>query len=208
MKIAPFIIGLAFLIKGLVFQYYYESENTKNYPDIEIKMDKIILPLKEENKSEVDSLKNIIIGDSQTPFVDNASEKVSRISTTPGMSSLWQGGKTLTWLISALEKYPTDITIGDVVFCIGTNGGYSSKDNVERLITLTKEKFPNSKLYAVQGSWGWGGIKDVTETKVRNYYKKYEELGVVIVEPPIGKIEPHGNKPIYKVIGKELDKLL
>jgi hypothetical protein len=162
--------------------------------------------LKIEQKS--DTLKNIIIGDSQTPFVDNASEKVSRISTTPGMSSLWQGGKTLTWLISALEKYPTDITIGDVVFCIGTNGGYSSKDNVERLITLTKEKFPNSKLYAVQGSWGWGGIKDVTETRVRTYYKRFEELGVTIIEPPIGKIEPHGNKPIYKVIGKELDSLL
>jgi len=208
MKIAPFIIGLAFLIKGLVFQYYYELENTKNYPDIEIKMDKIILPLKEENKSEVDSLKNIIIGDSQTPFVDNASEKVSRISTTSGMSSLWQGGKTVSWLILALEKYSTDNTVGNVVLCIGTNGGYSSKDNVEKLITLTKEKFPNSKLYVVQGSWGWGGIKDVTETKVRNYYKKYEELGVVIVEPPIGKIEPHGNKPIYKVIGKELDSLL
>lgn len=155
-----------------------------------------------------DTLKSIIIGDSQTPFVDNASEKVSRISTTPGMSSLWQGGKTLTWLISALEKYPTDSTIGDVVFCIGTNGGYSSKDNVEKLITLTKEKFPNSKLYAVQGSWGWGGIKDVTETRVRTYYKRFEELGITLIEPPIGKIEPHGNKPIYKVIGKELDKLL
>jgi hypothetical protein len=162
--------------------------------------------LKIEQKS--DTLKSIIIGDSQTPFVDNASEKVSRISTTSGMSSLWQGGKTVSWLILALEKYSTDSTVGNVVLCIGTNGGYSSKDNIEKLITLTKEKFPNSKLYAVQGSWGWGGIKDVTETKVRNYYKKYEELGVVIVEPPIGKIEPHGNKPIYKVIGKELDKLL
>ena len=162
--------------------------------------------LKIEQKS--DTLKSIIIGDSQTPFVDNASEKVSRISTTSGMSSLWQGGKTVSWLILALEKYSTDNTVGNVVLCIGTNGGYSSKDNIEKLITLTKEKFPNSKLYAIQGSWGWGGIKDVTETKVRNYYKKYEELGVVIVEPPIGKIEPHGNKPIYKVIGKELDKLL
>ena len=162
--------------------------------------------LKIEQKS--DTLKSIIIGDSQTPFVDNASEKVSRISTTSGMSSLWQGGKTVSWLILALEKYSTDSTVGNVVLCIGTNGGYSSKDNIEKLITLTKEKFPNSKLYAIQGSWGWGGIKDVTETKVRNYYKKYEELGVVIVEPPIGKIEPHGNKPIYKVIGKELDSLL
>jgi hypothetical protein len=208
MKIAPFVIGIAFLIKGLIFQYYNDSETTKNYTEIEVKDDKIIIPLNKNVKSEVDSLKSIIIGDSQTPFVDNASEKVSRISTTPGMSSLWQGGKTLTWLISAIEKYPTDITIGDVVFCIGTNGGYSSKDNVEKLITLTKEKFPNSKLYAVQGSWGWGGIKDVTETRVRTYYKRFEELGVTIIEPPIGKIEPHGNKPIYKVIGKELDSLL
>ena len=155
-----------------------------------------------------DSVKHIIIGDSQTPFVDNQTTKVNRVSTTSGMSSLWQGGKSLTWLVQALEGYKTDSCVVSVVFCIGTNGGYSSKDNVEKLVSLTTQKFPNSKLYAVQGSWGWGGIKDVTETKVRTYYKRFEKLGVTIIEPPIGRIEPHGNKPIYKIIGKNIDSLI
>ena len=39
-------------------------------------------------------------------------------------------------------------------------------------------------------------------------YKEFEKLGVTIVEPPIGKIEPHGKKPIYKVIGSNLDSLV
>ena len=155
-----------------------------------------------------DSVKHIIIGDSQTPFVDNQTTKVNRVSTTSGMSSLWQGGKSLTWLVQALEGYKVDSCVVSVVFCIGTNGGYSSKDNVEKLVSLTTQKFPNSKLYAVQGSWGWGGIKDVTETKVRTYYKRFEKLGVTIIEPPIGKIEPHGNKPIYKTIGRNIDSLI
>jgi peptidoglycan hydrolase-like protein with peptidoglycan-binding domain len=162
------------------------------------------------NKVTNNSGKHIIIGDSQTPFVDNASEKVSRISTTPGMSSLWQGGKSVSWLIKALESYPVDESVESVVLCIGTNGGFgrSMNDNIPKLIDLVKNRFPNSEIYAIQGSWGWGSLGDIKEKQVRDYYKKYENLGVTIVEPPIGKIEPHGNKPIYKVIGKNLDGLL
>ena len=124
------------------------------------------------------------------------------------MSSLWEGGKTLSWLVQALDKYKGDSCVASVVFCIGTNGGYSTKDDVEKLISLTSQKFPNSKLYAVQGSWGWGGIKGVKEEKVKAYYKRFEDLGVTIIDPPIGKIEPHGNKPIYKVIGRNIDSLI
>ena len=172
-------------------------------------------PRKKESKKEIlvespvcDSVKHIIIGDSQTPFVDNASDKVNRVSTKSGESSLWQGGKTLSWLVGALEKYERDSCVVSVFYCIGTNGAYSSKDDTERLISVTLEKFPNAKLYAVQGSWGWGGIKNVKEDKVKTYYKRFENLGVKIIDPPIGKIEPHGNKPIYKIIGKNIDSLL
>jgi hypothetical protein len=48
----------------------------------------------------------------------------------------------------------------------------------------------------------------ITEKQVRDYYLKFAELGVQVVEPPIGKIEPHGRKPIYKIIGKNLDSLV
>ena len=100
--------------------------------------------------------------------------------------------------------------MASVVLSIGTNGGFGKfiKDDISTLIELVKQKFPKAKIYVVQGSWGWGGLKNIKESEVRSYYQKYKELGVIIVEPPIGNIEPHGNKPIYKVIGKNLDSLI
>ena len=102
---------------------------------------------------------------------------------------------------------PISPEVKNVVICIGTNDRYNDL-GVGQLVNLICVKFPNSKLYVVQGSWGWGGIKDVTETRVRTYYKRFEKLGVTIIEPPIGRIEPHGNKPIYKTIGRNIDSLI
>lgn len=154
--------------------------------------------------------KHIIIGDSQTPFVDMNSQKAERISTNPGKSSLWEGGKTMSWLQSAVELYKVDSTVCSVVVVIGTNGGFGKfiNDNPEKLFITISSKFPNSKIYAVQGSWGWGGLKNIKESDVRSYYNNWKQFDVTIIEPPIGKIEPHGNKPIYKKIGKNIDSLL
>lgn len=165
--------------------------------------------VKDTNKMSVDSL-HLVIGDSQSPYIANASDSVDLISTVGGESSLWLGGKTVSWLIGALNKYKENNKVASVVLSIGTNGGFGKfiKDDVPTLIFLVKQKFPNAKIYAVQGSWGWGGLKNIKESEVRTYYEKYAELGVIIVEPPIGNIEPHGNKPIYKVIGRNLDSLI
>ena len=35
---------------------------------------------------------------------------------------------------------------------------------------------------------------------VKNYYKEYQNLGGIIIEPPIGYGDPHKDKPIYKKI--------
>lgn len=152
--------------------------------------------------------KSIIIGDSQTPYIDNASQKVERLGKEAGEKNLWQGGQNLEWLKTAVSKYPTDTNISNVVINIGTNGGFNPKEDISGLVSEVKRVFPNAKLYAVQGSWGWGGNKNITEKKVRNYYKIFEKNGVKIIEPPIGAIEPHGNKPIYKEIGRNLDSEL
>ena len=152
--------------------------------------------------------KNIIIGDSQSPFVDWGSLSFNLISTAGGQSSLWLGGKTLAWLLQAVKVYPGDSTVTNLAICIGTNGGFNKNDKVSELVNECKVKFPNSKLYVIQGSWGWGGVSNKTESGVREYYKKFSDLGVVVVEPPIGKIEPHGRKPIYKQIGNNLDSLV
>lgn len=156
----------------------------------------------------VDKAKNYVIGDSQSPYIDWGSEKVTRIGDTGGEANLWLGGKDLKWLKKALEKYSVSPDVNSITINIGTNGGFNQNDDLAGLVTLVKEKFPNAQLLAVQGSWGWGGNAKITEQQVRNYYNKFKDLGVQVIEPPIGAIEPHGNKPIYKTIGASLDKAI
>jgi hypothetical protein len=172
---------------------------------------KLVEVRKSEVKKEVKKVlpqKNIIIGDSQSPFVDWGSADFNLISTVGGQGSLWLGGKTLGWLLEAVKVYPGDTTVTGVAIVVGTNGGFNKSDKISELVTECKLKFPNSKFYVVQGSWGWGGVSNKTEKQVRDYYLKFAELGVQVVEPPIGRIEPHGRKPIYKIIGKNLDSLV
>lgn len=161
-------------------------------------------PVKMNKKSNV----NIVIGDSQSPYVANGSDKFELISTQGGESSLWLGGKTLSWLLEAVKKHKGSEQVDNIAICIGTNGAFNPNDNISGLVSELKKKFPNANLFAIQGSWGWGGVKNVTEKKVKTYYKIFEDNGVKVVDPPIGKIEPHGNKPIYKEIGKKLDSLV
>jgi len=154
--------------------------------------------------------KNIIIGDSQTPYVDMNTDKASRISNTAGPQSLWKGGETVDWLIKSLEKFVKAPNVENVIIVIGTNGMYGKlfNDDIPKLFKLLKVKFPNANFFAVQGSWGWGGLAKVKEENVRKYYKKFEQEGATIIEPPIGNVEPHGNRPVYELIGAKIDSLL
>jgi len=166
------------------------------------------VPVSNHSVTPTTQCSNIIIGDSQSPYVDWGSEEFKLINSKPGSSSLWEGGKTLTWLLSAVKAYKIDTTVCNVAICIGTNGGFNKKDNISGLVNELHVKFPKAKLFVIQGSWGWGGVSNKTESTVRAYYSEFEKLGVTIVEPPIGKIEPHGKKPIYQTIGKNLDNLI
>lgn len=153
--------------------------------------------------------KNYIIGDSQTPFIDKNSQRARRISEQSGVGSLWSGGKNLSWLKSAVEQYPVESDVNSIIINIGTNGGFNTKDDVAGLVNIVKTKFPNAMLFAVKGSWGWGGNVNVTEEKVNAYYKKFRDLGVDIIEPAIGKVsDPHGNLPVYAQIGRAIDERL
>jgi hypothetical protein len=158
---------------------------------------------------EVDLNKNYVIGDSQTPFIDNNSMKVSRIDTSSGQSSLWKGGVNLKWLKESVNAYPVSPSVNSIVINIGTNGGFNPNDDVEGLVNAIKTKFPNAKLFVVKGSWGWGGNVNVTESKVNSYYDKFSNLGVEVIKTPIGKVnDPHSNLPVYAQIGSEIDSKL
>lgn len=162
-----------------------------------------------KRRKKTDKMKNYIIGDSQTRFIDQNSSKATRLSENGSVESLWQGGKGLSWLKEAVDNYPVSTDVNSIIINIGTNGGFSQADNIEGLVQSVKTKFPNAKLLAVQGSWGWGGNSDTNESEVKNYYDRFSRLGVKIIEPPIGRVsDPHGNLSVYKQIGAEIDRLL
>ena len=158
---------------------------------------------------EVDLNKNYVIGDSQTPFIDNNSMKLSRIDTSSGQNSLWKGGVNLKWLKESVNAYPVSPSVNSIVINIGTNGGFNPNDDIEGLVNAIKTKFPNAKLFVVKGSWGWGGNVNVTESKVNSYYDKFSNLGVEVIKTPIVKVnDPHSNLPVYAQIGSEIDSKL
>jgi hypothetical protein len=162
--------------------------------------------------AKVDKNKNYIIGDSQTLYFDWGSEKASLIGkdgTKGAEKYLWEGGKDLKWLKGALEKYPVTPDVNSITINIGTNGNFNQNEDVAGLVALVKQKFPNAQLLAVQGSWKWSPYnQNVTEAQVKAYYKKFKDLGVEVIEPPIGAVEPHNYLPIYKTIGANLDKAI
>jgi hypothetical protein len=165
---------------------------------------------KEDNEVVNGNLKNIIIGDSTVPYLDNAIQKASRINKKGGESSLWLGGMSVIWLIGALKKYPVDNNVENVIISMGTNGGFGKylKYDVSELFELLEKKFPNADFIVVQGAWGFGPLKNIKDDDVKKYYQKYKNEGATVVEPPIGNNEPHGDIPIYKKIAKVIDGIL
>ena len=143
---------------------------------------------------------NIIIGDSQVPYIDTQTSKAHRVP------QLWKGGIGASELTRMVNNYPITPSIKNVVISIGTNNRFQG--GVVQLFSALKRKFPNAKFYAVQGSWGWGGVKAITRTTVYRYYLQFQTQGAVIIETPIGFGDPHGPKASYNLIGKSLDKIL
>jgi hypothetical protein len=144
---------------------------------------------------------NIIIGDSQTPYVDRNSKKVERVV------GLWKGGIDVPILTKMVQSHKVSTNVQNVFLCIGTNDLYVDK-GIEKLFKSLWITFPNAKIYVIQGSWGWGGVTHTKYDKIKKYYKRYEELGGTIIEPPIGKGDPHCDCPVYKKIGEAIDNIL
>jgi hypothetical protein len=144
---------------------------------------------------------NIVIGDSQTPYVDLNSKKVVKVV------GLWKKGIRVPELTKMIKRHNVSPIIQNVFLCIGTNDLYY-RNGVEKLFNSICVTFPNAKIYVIQGSWGWGNLRHTRYGKVKKYYKRYEELGGTIIEPPIGKGDPHHNSPVYKKIGEVIDNML
>ena len=165
--------------------------------------------LKKTQSGSLVNGRSIIIGDSQTPFITRQSQKIKMLGPVGGENVLWKGGMGLNWLKGVVSKYPITTDVSNVVINIGTNGGFNINENVSGLMNELKRVFPNADFYAVKGSWGWGGNKNKTEKQVNDYYNKFKNEGVVVLKTAIGSVsDPHGNLPVYKLIGKEIDDTL
>ena len=187
-------IGLAVVGSFVLISFIYKKIKNSNSKNLENK---------DNNNS---ATKSIIIGDSQTPFIAKQSQKIKMLGNVGGENVLWKGGMGLKWLKDAVTKYPVSNDVKNVVINIGTNGGFNANEDIAGLINELKRVFPKSKFYAVKGSWGWGGNKSITEQKVNAYYDKFKNNGVTVLQTAIGSVtDPHGNLPIYKQIGKEID---
>jgi len=196
------ILGLLSAVSILLIVRYFHNKSKTNSENIS---DNI-------NESETENIlspKSIVIGDSQSIFISNNNSIAKIIGTEETEKNLWKSGIDLNWLEKAVEKYPISENVKNVVVSIGANGGYNPKENIAGLLTSLKRTFPNSKFYVVKGSWGWGNIKSVTESRVNTYYDIFKKLGVTVILTPIGKTSnPHTNLPVYKVIGKEIEKAI
>lgn len=199
------LIGLSILaVGGLAAFFVFRKKTDTNGVNNEVNNNE-----QNNNQVSVDKSKNYIIGDSQTPLIDNKSQKVKRFGEQGGMQNLWEVGKSLTWLKQAVDKYPITADVNSIVINIGTNGGFNASEDIAGLVSSIRSKFPNAKLYAVKGSWGWGNNKNITQQQVDTYYNKFSNLGVTLIPTAIGVTSnPHNNLPVYVTIGKEIDAVI
>lgn len=132
--------------------------------------------------------RKLIIGDSHAVLIGS---KISNAKVDPLLA---KSGWRVSNLMSALSSYPVANDVCRIFISIGTNGQYSSSDNIEGLISLIKSKFPNVELYIFKGSYGWSGttasqkesILKSAQSKYNPYYQRFEELGVTILNNGLG----------------------
>jgi hypothetical protein len=211
------ILGLVSAISVLLVVRYFKNKS-------EVNLDEVKAENTEDNKIENTTtntttntntntntlpLKSIVIGDSVSILISKNNSVAKILGTSQTEKNLWKSGINLNWLKTAVKKHPITSNVGNVVVSIGANGGYNPKEDVAGLISIINKTFPKAKIYIVKGSWGWGNIKSVTESRVNTYYDKFKKLGATIIPTPIGKTSnPHTNLPVYKIIGKEIDKAI
>lgn len=144
---------------------------------------------------------HILIGDSQTIYLAKHSTKIKQ------STKLCKIGIGVIGLNQKVYSHPINKHVKSVSICVGVNDSYLDV-GVETLMETVKRTFPNAKIYIIQGSWGWGSVKKISVDKFTLYYKKFEKLGGILIEPPIGNGDPHKNKQIYKKIILELERVL
>lgn len=153
--------------------------------------------------------KKLIIGDSHAVGIAKATKGIEYDK------NLAVGGWFLANLMKALKSYPTNEEVTQIFISIGTNGQFQSADKIEELIDLINVKFPNAKIYAYRGSYGWSGTRTNDEilSRLNPYYKRFENKGVTILKNGLGYFKDGGqahttSTPQSKAIIKEIESII
>lgn len=152
--------------------------------------------------------RNIIIGDSHGVGISFITKNAK------AEKGLAKSGWTLANVLSALQTRNVDKTVSRVFISIGTNGQFSSKDDVKTFISTIKSKFPDATIYVYGGSYGWSGSasRSTLEERFDKYYKRFQDLGVYVMKSKLGYFttdaDAHSVKtPQAKAIAQEIDNL-
>lgn len=149
--------------------------------------------------------KSIAIGDSYTPHVVWGAGGVLK-----EYSPLSKGGKGTIWLADQVARAERDSSVKNIVISMGTNDLFDLKyAAIDRLVINLMNKFPNAKLFVVQGSYGpnlkaYPKLQIVKQKQVDTYYNEFKELGVTVITPAVGNQDGHGHLPVYKQIANNI----
>jgi hypothetical protein len=126
--------------------------------------------------------KNIIIGDSHAVMIGS---KIKNINVP---IELARRGWNVSNLINALNSYPISNNVSKVFLSIGTNSGYNKNDNIENLVNIIYNKFPNAKLYVFKGSYGWSERFENpnAENDLIPYYNRFKKLNAIVLNNGLG----------------------
>ena len=153
--------------------------------------------------------KNIIIGDSQSYWISKNIPKLKLVGSDGADKSLWKSGSGINWLMDQLSNQDPDETVLNVFICVGTNGGFNLNDPIDKLVKLTKEKFPSATIHFIKGSFGWGGNINLSEVDLVRYGQKFRSAGANVLKNSIGKTtNPHQELSNYKLIADEIKYII
>jgi hypothetical protein len=152
--------------------------------------------------------RNIIIGDSHGVGISAITKSAK------AEKGLAKSGWTLANVLTALNARAVDNSVARVFISIGTNGQFSTSDDVTMFIKTIRAKFPQATIYVYGGSYGWSGSRTraTLEDRFAKYYKRFSDLGVYVLKNKLGYFTTDAGAhsvttPQAKAIAKEIDDL-
>jgi hypothetical protein len=152
--------------------------------------------------------RNIIIGDSHGVGISFITKSAK------AEKGLAKSGWTLANVLTALKTKGVDNSVARVYISIGTNGQFSTSDDVTTFINTIKAKFPQATIYVYGGSYGWSGTRTraTLEDRFAKYYKRFTDMGVYVLKNKLGYFTTDSGAhsvttPQAKAIAKEIDEL-